>query len=216
MVIVLGAALPDPHQPETILVLVGLGALVRTAIGRIRRVCRERTREIAENWGFVGGMIGTALYVAALVATIAAAIRWRIGELRTMIATFALIAGLAGRFALKERRGKKGRGDRRSRQPRKGGGTMPTPDTVHYRDARGVEHAVVMRKHHGTWQVVDLSVRDSRMIETLTGWTRGDPRPRRSRASTCARSEPRARGQQPPAARKRDGRIALSDTAGGR
>ena len=42
----LAANLPDPRQPTSVLVLAGLGALTGTAIGRIRRLPREQTREL--------------------------------------------------------------------------------------------------------------------------------------------------------------------------
>jgi hypothetical protein len=45
----LAANLPDPRQPTIVLFLAGLGALTATAVGRIRRLQREQTRELAEN-----------------------------------------------------------------------------------------------------------------------------------------------------------------------
>jgi len=37
------------------------------AIGRGRRLARETVRELAENWSFIAGMIGVALYATALI-----------------------------------------------------------------------------------------------------------------------------------------------------
>ena len=34
---------------------------------RGRRLAREQVRELAENWGFIAGMIGVALYATALM-----------------------------------------------------------------------------------------------------------------------------------------------------
>ena len=45
----LAANLPDPRQPTIVLFLAGLGALTGTAVGRIRRLPREQTRELAES-----------------------------------------------------------------------------------------------------------------------------------------------------------------------
>ena len=39
----------DPRQPTSVLSLAGLGALTGTAVGRIRRLPREQTRELAES-----------------------------------------------------------------------------------------------------------------------------------------------------------------------
>ena len=47
---------------------------------------------------------------------------------------------------------------------------MPNPVPAHYRDARGVRHDVIVRKApDGAWQVLDVSVRETKVIESLTG-----------------------------------------------
>jgi hypothetical protein len=45
----------------------GVGGLLGTALGRARRVPRERVREIAENWAFAGGILGAVAYLLTLV-----------------------------------------------------------------------------------------------------------------------------------------------------
>jgi hypothetical protein len=46
---------------------------------------------------------------------------------------------------------------------------MPNPDTAQYQDTRGVHHDVVVRKTpDGAWQVADISVAKTTIIETLT------------------------------------------------
>jgi hypothetical protein len=53
---------------------------------------------------------------------------------------------------------------------------MPNPVITHYKDARGVQHDVVVRKPRGgTWEVVDISVRNTTVIETLTALDEGRP-----------------------------------------
>ncbi|MBV9337381.1 MAG: hypothetical protein JO243_15975 [Solirubrobacterales bacterium] len=64
--VALAANLPDPHQPTIILFLAGLGALIGTAVGRIRQLPREQIREIAEDATFAGGIIGAVVYLAAV------------------------------------------------------------------------------------------------------------------------------------------------------
>ena len=61
------ASLPDPRQPTFILFVAGLGALVGTAVGRIRQLPREQIREMAEDSGFGGGVIGAITYLTAIV-----------------------------------------------------------------------------------------------------------------------------------------------------
>jgi hypothetical protein len=73
---ILAANLPDPHQPTIILLIAGLGALVGTTIGRIRRLPRKQTRELAEDASFAGGVLGTTLYLAALISSIAGMLHW--------------------------------------------------------------------------------------------------------------------------------------------
>lgn len=47
---------------------------------------------------------------------------------------------------------------------------MPNPIVTHYRDAKGVHHDIVVRKaDDGAWGVLDMSVRDTKLIETLPG-----------------------------------------------
>ena len=52
---------------------------------------------------------------------------------------------------------------------------MPDPIPAHYQDARGVQHDVVVRKRAGAWQVLDVSVRATTVIETLTRGDEGRP-----------------------------------------
>ena len=53
---------------------------------------------------------------------------------------------------------------------------MPNPDTAHYQDTRGVHHDVVVRKtRDGAWQVADISVAKTTIIETLTAAEDGRP-----------------------------------------
>jgi hypothetical protein len=53
---------------------------------------------------------------------------------------------------------------------------MPNPDRAHYQDARGVHHDVIVRKTPGGgWQVVDISVANTTVIETLTAADDGRP-----------------------------------------
>ena len=53
---------------------------------------------------------------------------------------------------------------------------MPNPVIAHYHDAIGVQHDVVVRNaHNDAWQVVDISVRESTVIETLTRVDEGRP-----------------------------------------
>ena len=59
------ASLPDPRQPTIILFFAGLGALVGTAVGRIRQLRREQIREMAEDSGF--GVIGAITHLTAIV-----------------------------------------------------------------------------------------------------------------------------------------------------
>jgi hypothetical protein len=63
---VLAVSLPSLGQPTFFVFAAAVGALIGTAIGRARRHPRERIREIAENWSFAFGLIGLALYLAAL------------------------------------------------------------------------------------------------------------------------------------------------------
>ena len=63
----LAASLPDIRQPTIILFTAGVGALSGAAIGRGRRLVREQVHELAENWSFIAGMIGVALYATALM-----------------------------------------------------------------------------------------------------------------------------------------------------
>ena len=52
---------------------------------------------------------------------------------------------------------------------------MPNPNPARYQDARGVQHEVVVREAvDGAWQVLDISVRKTTVIETLTGEGRGE------------------------------------------
>jgi len=47
---------------------------------------------------------------------------------------------------------------------------MPNPTIAHYRDPQGVHHDIVARKAgDGAWQVLDISVRETKVIETLPG-----------------------------------------------
>ena len=65
---------------------------------------------------------------------------------------------------------------------------MPDPIPTHYQDARGVHHDVVVRKRDDAWQVLDVSVRATTVIETLTrgrGATRGGGDRLRIRARTA-------------------------------
>ena len=52
---------------------------------------------------------------------------------------------------------------------------MPDPIPTHYQDARGVHHDVVVRKRADAWQVLDVSVRATTVIETLTRGDEGRP-----------------------------------------
>ena len=53
---------------------------------------------------------------------------------------------------------------------------MPNPVPAHYRDAGGVWHEMIVRKApDGAWQVLDVSARETKLIESLTGV--GDGRP---------------------------------------
>jgi hypothetical protein len=53
---------------------------------------------------------------------------------------------------------------------------MSNPVPAHYQDARGVQHEVIVRKApDGAWQVVDVSVRETKLIENLTGISDGRP-----------------------------------------
>lgn len=63
----LAASLPDIHQPTIISFPAGIGALTGAAVGRGRRLAREQVRELGENWGFIAGIIGVALYATALM-----------------------------------------------------------------------------------------------------------------------------------------------------
>jgi hypothetical protein len=63
----LAASRPDIRQPTIILFTAGIGALSGAAVGRGRRLAREQVRELGENWGFIAGMIGVALYATALM-----------------------------------------------------------------------------------------------------------------------------------------------------
>jgi hypothetical protein len=83
----LAASLPDPHQPTIILFLAGVGALVGTAVGRIRQLPRRQIREIAEDASFTGGIIGAVLYLAALVEILGGTLR---GDVIGAILTLAL------------------------------------------------------------------------------------------------------------------------------
>jgi hypothetical protein len=89
---ILAANLPDPHQPTIILLIAGLGALVGTTIGRIRRLSREQIRELAEDASFAGGAIGAVLYLAALATTIAGSLHWTRNAPGELIAVMLLIA----------------------------------------------------------------------------------------------------------------------------
>jgi hypothetical protein len=52
---------------------------------------------------------------------------------------------------------------------------MPNPVPAPYQDARGVRHEVIVRKApDGAWHVLDVSVRETKLIESLAGI--GDPR----------------------------------------
>lgn len=84
----LAASLPDPHQPTIILFLAGLGALVGTAVGRIRQLPRQQTREIAEDASFTGGVIGAVLYLAALAEILDGTVR---GEVLGTILTLTVV-----------------------------------------------------------------------------------------------------------------------------
>ena len=91
----LAANLPDPRQPTIILFLAGLGALTGSALGRIRRLRRAQTRELAENWSFLGGVTGAVLYVTALLASLTQALGWTpstVSEPGTTAVTVAAIA----------------------------------------------------------------------------------------------------------------------------
>jgi hypothetical protein len=51
---------------------------------------------------------------------------------------------------------------------------MSNPIVARYQDARGIQHEVVVRKATaGAWEVVDISVRETRLIETLPGVDEG-------------------------------------------
>lgn len=53
---------------------------------------------------------------------------------------------------------------------------MHNPVIAHYQDARGVQHDVVVRRaRDGAWQVTDISVRKTTVIETVTGVDEGRP-----------------------------------------
>jgi hypothetical protein len=67
---VLAASLPDLGQPTFFVFAAAVGALIGTAIGRWRHQPRERIRQIAENWSFAFGLVGLALYLAALAGII--------------------------------------------------------------------------------------------------------------------------------------------------
>ena len=52
---------------------------------------------------------------------------------------------------------------------------MPNPIPAHYKDARGVHHDVMVRKRDDGWQVLDVSVGRTTVIETLTRVDEGRP-----------------------------------------
>lgn len=70
VVAVLVSTLPDPGSPTIVPLGVVAGGLIGAAVGRARRVGRNRTREIAENWGFAFGVLAAAVYLIALLAGI--------------------------------------------------------------------------------------------------------------------------------------------------
>ena len=81
------ASLPDPRQPTIILFFAGLGALVGTAVGRLRQLPREQIREMAEDSGFGGGVIGAITYLTAIVQVLDETER---GQLLVVILTTAV------------------------------------------------------------------------------------------------------------------------------
>ena len=89
---ILAANLPDLHQPTIILLAAGLGALVGTTIGRIRRLPREQIHELAEDASFAGGVIGVILHLAALATTISGSLHWTRHTAGEQIAAMLLIA----------------------------------------------------------------------------------------------------------------------------
>jgi predicted MFS family arabinose efflux permease len=100
---ILAANLPNPHQPTIILIIAGLGGLVGTTIGRIRRLSREHTRELAEDASFAGGLIGTAVYLAALATTIAGSLHWTRRTASALLAAMLLIAVIARSLTTRRR-----------------------------------------------------------------------------------------------------------------
>ena len=53
---------------------------------------------------------------------------------------------------------------------------MPNPVIAHYQDARGQHHDIVVRKTpDSAWEVVDISVHNTTVIETLTRRDEGRP-----------------------------------------
>ena len=79
---------------------------------------------------------------------------------------------------------------------------MPNPDPAHYQDARGVHHDVVVRKTPGGgWQVVDISVAKTTVVETLTAVDDGRPEAEAIAREYARENAAVTTGQQPAAAR---------------
>ncbi|MBV9194615.1 MAG: hypothetical protein JO168_10770 [Solirubrobacterales bacterium] len=78
---------------------------------------------------------------------------------------------------------------------------MPNPVIAHYQDASGVRHDVVVRKTRaGAWQVADISVAKTTIIETLTGVDEGRPEAE-AIAREYVREQPGAREKAAPGGR---------------
>ena len=91
----LAASLPDPRQPTIILFVAGIGALIGTAVGRLRRLPREQIRELAEDSSFAGGVTGMVLYLAALAEVLAGTVH---GEVVVAVLTIASVHALSRRW----------------------------------------------------------------------------------------------------------------------
>jgi|1186.fasta_scaffold84248_3 hypothetical protein len=64
----IATTLPDPSSPTFIPLLAALGAFVGAAIGRLRRLGPERTRQLTENWAFALTAIAIVVYLIAAAA----------------------------------------------------------------------------------------------------------------------------------------------------
>jgi hypothetical protein len=80
-------------------------------------------------------------------------------------------------------------------QHAQGEATMSNPIVARYQDARGIQHEVLVRKATaGAWQVADVSVRETKLIETLPGDDQG-----RGEAEAIARDYASQQLEQTPA-----------------